>query len=88
MFWILLSIVLLALVAFLYGRKGLSSVIVLAGALLAKDAFAHFLGKTGEWIFVGLFAILCIAIYVTNRRNRNQEVRRKHHQKSGGDRVA
>ena len=79
MFWIFLAAILLALVAFLYGRKGLSSVIVLAGALLAKDVVGRYWGKAAEWIFVGLFAILCIAIYVTKRRNQNQDVGRKHH---------
>jgi preprotein translocase subunit SecG len=88
MFWILLSAVLLAVVAFLYGRKGLSSVIALAGALHAKDAVGHFLGTRAEWIFVGLFAILCIAIYVTKRRNQNHDVRCKHHRESGGEDAA
>jgi hypothetical protein len=87
MFWIFLAAVLLALVAFLYGRRGLSSVIVLAGALLAKDVVGRSWGKTAEWIFVGLFAILCIGIYATKRRNQNQDGKHQHHAESGGDHV-
>jgi hypothetical protein len=68
MYWILLAIVLLVVVAKLYGRKGVSSSIVLAGALLAKDAARHFGGIVAEWIVVGLFGILCVGIYITKRR--------------------
>jgi hypothetical protein len=69
MLWIALASVLLAIVALFYGRKGLSSVLVLAGALLAKDAARRYWGITAEWIVVGFFGVLCVGIYVTKRRN-------------------
>ena len=88
--WVLLALaaVFLVFVAKLYGRKGVSSVIVFAGALLAKDGVGHFFGKKAEWIFVSLFAILCIAIYIIKRRKRDQHARHKHHSESGSDTVA
>ena len=88
MYWVLLAIVLLVVVAKLYGRKGVSSVIVFAGALLAKDAVGHFWGKKAEWIFVSLFAVLCIAIYVIRRRKRGQHAKHKHNSESASDTVA
>lgn len=79
MFWILLSAILLALVAFLCGRKGLSSVIAFVAVLLAKDVVGHVWGKTAERIFVGVFAVLCITIYVTKHRNQKRDVSGTHH---------
>jgi hypothetical protein len=87
LFWILVSAVLLALVTRFYGRKALSSVLALAGALLAKDAAGHFWGRTAEWSVVGLFAVLCVGIYAIKRRNRDHHVVQKHHPGSGGGRM-
>jgi hypothetical protein len=78
MLWIILATVLLAIVAGFYGWKALSSVLVFAGTILAKDAVGHFWGKKAEWIFVSLFAVLCIAIYVIKRRKRDHHAKHKH----------
>lgn len=86
--WILLSAVLLAVVAKFYGWKGVLSTVCLAGTFLAKDAVRHFLGRTGEWVFVAIFAIPCIAIYIIKRRKPPQHGRHRHHLKSGRDHVA
>ncbi len=86
--WILLAAVLLALVAKLYGWKGVLSVAGLGGALLAKDAIRRSWGHTAEWIFVGLFAILCIALYLIRHRKRDRHGRNKHDLESGHDPVA
>jgi membrane protein implicated in regulation of membrane protease activity len=88
MLWIILATVLLAIVAGFYGWRALSSVLLFAGALLAKDAIGHFWGKKAEWIFVSLFAVVCITIYVINRRKRDQNARHKHHSESESDTVA
>jgi hypothetical protein len=50
MIWIPLSLILLAVVFKLYGKPGLESALLLAGALLIKDAAFHFAGKLGEWL--------------------------------------
>ena len=87
-FWILVSAVLLALAGKFCGRKGLLSVVGLAVALLTKDVIRHFCGQVGEWVFVAVFAIPCIAIYVIQRRKRDRDDRHKHHLESGHDHVA
>src|ERR1039457_3908777 len=53
---ILCSIALLAVVLKVCGKKGLSSVLLLLGVLLVKDAARRLWGHTAEWIVVGLFA--------------------------------
>jgi predicted membrane-bound dolichyl-phosphate-mannose-protein mannosyltransferase len=65
--WILLALILIVLAYKLYGKSGVKSVLLLAGLLLIKDAALHVLGKTAEFIVVGLFVILAIAIYVVRR---------------------
>lgn len=65
--WILLALILIALVCKLYGKSGVSSVLLFAGALLIKDAALHIWGKTAEIIVVGLFAMVAIAVYLVRR---------------------
>jgi len=72
MIWIPIALILSAVVFILYGKSGLKSALLLAGALLIKDAAARFAGKQGEWLVVGLFAVLAIGIYILKRKNKKQ----------------
>ena len=47
MLWIPIALVLLLVVFRLYGWSGVVSASLFAGALLARDAAAHFWGKRG-----------------------------------------
>ena len=75
---ILGCVALVAVVFKLYGRKGLSSVLLFAGALLLKDGARHLWGPIAEWTVVGLFGVACIAVYVIQRRARAQQSPDKH----------
>src|ERR1019366_5498391 len=85
---ILCSIALLAVVLKLCGKKGLSSVLLLLGVLLVKDAARRLWGHTAEWIVVGLFAVPCVAIYIIRRQRRGQHGSHKHHAGAQHDQVA
>jgi hypothetical protein len=71
MLWIPIALVLLLVVFRLYGWSGVVSASLFAGALLVKDAAAHFWGKLGEGLVVGAYVVLAIAIYVLRRLRRN-----------------
>lgn len=79
MLWIPIALVLLLVVFRLYGRSGVVSASLFAGALLVKDAAAHFWGKLGEGLVAGAYVALAIAIYVLRR------MRRKTLQSSGNE---
>jgi hypothetical protein len=73
MIWIPMAIILLAVVFILYGKSGLKSALLLAGALLIKDAAAHFAGKLGEWLIVSLYAVVAIGIYIIRRNKKKKK---------------
>ena len=85
---ILCSIALLAVVLKVCGKKGLSSVLLLLGVLLVKDAARRLWGHTAEWIVVGLFGVPCVAIYIIRRQRRGQHGSHKHHAGAPHDHVA